>query len=72
MPYLEQSDYNGQVRGILGRGTVFSHFTDTEGATGITGVDAASLNLNQWCQVNHCTSGEALTDFLLWKKGLFS
>ncbi len=50
--------------GSLGRGTIFSHFTNATGANGITGVDPESLNVGQTVSVSELNFGQGINTFL--------
>ena len=49
---------------VVGKGTLFSHFTDAAGVEGITGVDSASLEVGQTVTVNELHFGQGPNSFL--------
>jgi hypothetical protein len=48
----------------MGRGTVFGHFTNAAGATGITGFDANSLSVGQSVYLSELCFGQGANDFM--------
>lgn len=53
----------------LGGGRIFSHFTNTEGVTGITGIVGASLKVGQQVLVSKLRFGQGVNSFLASEPG---
>lgn len=53
----------------LGGGRIFSHFTNAEGVTGITGIDANSLEVGQIVIINELQFGRGSNPFKALKAG---
>ncbi|VXD17088.1 conserved hypothetical protein [Planktothrix serta PCC 8927] len=53
----------------LGEGRIFSHFTNAEGFTGITGIFGERLNVDQPVIVNTLTFGKGSNSFYAQKPG---
>jgi RHS repeat-associated protein len=60
---------NKGAKSNLGRGTIFSHFTDANGVNGITGVDPESLALGQTASVNQLSFGQGTNAFMANEPG---
>jgi len=54
---------------VVGKGTLFSHFTDAAGVEGITGVDSASLEVGQTVTVNELHFGQGANSFMATESG---
>jgi hypothetical protein len=53
----------------LGEGRLFSHFTNAEGVTGITGIVGDSLDIGQQVIVSELRFGQGENDYLAWEPG---
>jgi len=53
----------------LGEGRLFSHFTNAEGVTGITGIVGDSLDIGQQVIVSELRFKQGENDYLAWESG---
>jgi RHS repeat-associated protein len=65
----ELASGGGELLESFGGGRVFAHFTDVEGATGITGVDAAGLEVGENTAVSELQFGYGQNSFLASEPG---